>query len=193
VIIRVKTTDVVAYCNSLLSTLVYPTDYSHWNMLLSLKGKHGAATCCVALQWRIWVLVIWEVHIQLVYVFSLRWRDNSIFSYTCFLKMLFINKTLVYFSNAFIIFAVHGVEYAFGAHDYPTSGVFELEPRQCPGFKFRKSVFMGKHIWILSSLENSLRANQQTTMVTHIIWLLRTVIISQMISVTGWLGNDYSS
>ncbi|XP_070041625.1 deSI-like protein At4g17486 isoform X2 [Nicotiana tomentosiformis] len=38
---------------------------------------------------------------------------------------------------------VHGVEYAFGAHDYPTSGVFELEPRQCPGFKFRKSVFMG--------------------------------------------------
>ncbi|KAF8405181.1 hypothetical protein HHK36_010081 [Tetracentron sinense] len=38
---------------------------------------------------------------------------------------------------------VHGVEYAFGAHDYPTSGVFEIEPRQCPGFKFRKSIFMG--------------------------------------------------
>ncbi|CAN4107570.1 unnamed protein product [Withania somnifera] len=38
---------------------------------------------------------------------------------------------------------VHGIEYAFGAHDYPTSGVFELEPRKCPGFKFRKSVFMG--------------------------------------------------
>lgn len=57
--------------------------------------------------------------------------------------MLFINKTLVYFTNAFIINAVHGIEYAFGAHDYPTSGVFELEPRQCPGFKFRKSVFMG--------------------------------------------------
>ncbi|XP_014520628.1 deSI-like protein At4g17486 isoform X2 [Vigna radiata var. radiata] len=38
---------------------------------------------------------------------------------------------------------VYGVEYAFGAHDYPTSGVFEVEPRQCPGFKFRKSVFMG--------------------------------------------------
>nr|XP_023874774.1 deSI-like protein At4g17486 [Quercus suber] len=38
---------------------------------------------------------------------------------------------------------VHGVEYAFGAHDYPTSGVFEVEPRQCPGFKFRKSIFMG--------------------------------------------------
>lgn len=39
--------------------------------------------------------------------------------------------------------AVNGVEYAFGAHDYPTSGVFEVEPRQCPGFKFRKSIFMG--------------------------------------------------
>lgn len=40
-------------------------------------------------------------------------------------------------------FSVHGVEYAFGAHDYPTSGVFEVEPRQCPGFKFRKSIFIG--------------------------------------------------
>ncbi|XP_010539054.1 PREDICTED: deSI-like protein At4g17486 [Tarenaya hassleriana] len=38
---------------------------------------------------------------------------------------------------------VHGVEYAFGAHDYPTSGVFEVEPRQCPGFKFKKSIFIG--------------------------------------------------
>lgn len=38
---------------------------------------------------------------------------------------------------------VHGIEYAFGAHDYPSSGVFEVEPRQCPGFKFRKSIFMG--------------------------------------------------
>ncbi|KAK9073314.1 hypothetical protein SSX86_007638 [Deinandra increscens subsp. villosa] len=38
---------------------------------------------------------------------------------------------------------VHGVEYAFGAHDYPSSGVFEVEPRQCPGFKFRRSVLIG--------------------------------------------------
>ncbi|KAE9600076.1 hypothetical protein Lal_00045350 [Lupinus albus] len=38
---------------------------------------------------------------------------------------------------------VHGVEYAFGAHDYPTSGVFEVKPRQCPGFKFRKSILIG--------------------------------------------------
>ncbi|CAN1835824.1 DeSI-like protein At4g17486 [Linum perenne] len=39
--------------------------------------------------------------------------------------------------------SVHGVEYAFGAHDYSTSGVFEVEPRQCPGFKFRRSIFVG--------------------------------------------------
>lgn len=38
---------------------------------------------------------------------------------------------------------VYGAEYAFGAHDFPTSGVFEVEPRQCPGFKFRKAIFMG--------------------------------------------------
>ncbi|KAI4298369.1 hypothetical protein L6164_031940 [Bauhinia variegata] len=38
---------------------------------------------------------------------------------------------------------VYGVEYAFGAHDDSTSGVFEVEPRQCPGFKFRKSIFIG--------------------------------------------------
>ncbi|KAE8656038.1 G-box-binding factor 1 [Hibiscus syriacus] len=42
-----------------------------------------------------------------------------------------------------ILCVVHGVEYAFGAHDYPTSGVFEVEPRQCPGFKFKKSLFIG--------------------------------------------------
>ncbi|KAF5812331.1 putative PPPDE peptidase domain, PPPDE putative peptidase domain superfamily [Helianthus annuus] len=38
---------------------------------------------------------------------------------------------------------VHGVEYAFGVHDYPSSGVFEVEPRQCPGFKFRRSILIG--------------------------------------------------
>ncbi|ESW25133.1 hypothetical protein PHAVU_003G010100 [Phaseolus vulgaris] len=47
------------------------------------------------------------------------------------------------FLNGVIVLAVYGVEYAFGAHDYSTSGVFEVEPRQCPGFKFRKSIFMG--------------------------------------------------
>lgn len=45
--------------------------------------------------------------------------------------------------RSMLICTVHGVEYAFGAHDYATSGVFEVDPRQCPGFKFRKSIFMG--------------------------------------------------
>lgn len=51
--------------------------------------------------------------------------------------------TLTLSDQFYLYFTVHGVEYAFGAHDYPTSGVFEVEPRQCPGFKFRKSIFIG--------------------------------------------------
>ncbi|KAJ8774393.1 hypothetical protein K2173_012467 [Erythroxylum novogranatense] len=38
---------------------------------------------------------------------------------------------------------VNGMEYGFGAHEYPTSGVFEVEPKNCPGFIFRRSVLMG--------------------------------------------------
>ncbi|KAI4327160.1 hypothetical protein L6164_019655 [Bauhinia variegata] len=38
---------------------------------------------------------------------------------------------------------VHDMEYGFGAHEYPTSGVFEVEPRSCPGFIFRRSVLLG--------------------------------------------------
>lgn len=37
----------------------------------------------------------------------------------------------------------HGAEYAFGAHDFPTSGVFEVEPKHCPGFTYRRSVHLG--------------------------------------------------
>ncbi|XP_020693866.1 deSI-like protein At4g17486 isoform X3 [Dendrobium catenatum] len=37
----------------------------------------------------------------------------------------------------------HGMEYGFGAHEYPTSGVFEVEPKSCPGFVFRRSVWLG--------------------------------------------------
>ncbi|KAL5576101.1 hypothetical protein UlMin_017800 [Ulmus minor] len=39
---------------------------------------------------------------------------------------------------------VHGIEYAFGAHEYPTTGIFEGEPKQCEGFTFRKTVLIGK-------------------------------------------------
>ncbi|KAJ8754298.1 hypothetical protein K2173_002749 [Erythroxylum novogranatense] len=38
---------------------------------------------------------------------------------------------------------VHGMEYGFGAHEYPSSGVFEVEPKNCPGFIFRRSVLLG--------------------------------------------------
>ncbi|XP_057520300.1 deSI-like protein At4g17486 isoform X2 [Amaranthus tricolor] len=38
---------------------------------------------------------------------------------------------------------VHGMEYGFGAHEFPTSGVFEVEPRNCPGFTFRKAISLG--------------------------------------------------
>ncbi|KAK3428960.1 hypothetical protein EUGRSUZ_E00380 [Eucalyptus grandis] len=37
----------------------------------------------------------------------------------------------------------HGLEYAFGAHEYPSSGVFEVEPKGCPGFIFRRSLLLG--------------------------------------------------
>ncbi|KAI7751896.1 hypothetical protein M8C21_002623 [Ambrosia artemisiifolia] len=37
----------------------------------------------------------------------------------------------------------HGMEYAFGAHEHPSSGVFEVEPRSCPGFVFRRSILLG--------------------------------------------------
>lgn len=38
---------------------------------------------------------------------------------------------------------INGVEYAFGAHESPTSGIFEVEPRNWPGFTFRRSISLG--------------------------------------------------
>ncbi|XP_039071517.1 deSI-like protein At4g17486 [Hibiscus syriacus] len=38
---------------------------------------------------------------------------------------------------------VHGKEYGFGAHDFPISGVFEVEPKSCPGFIYRCSIALG--------------------------------------------------
>ncbi|KAL2903126.1 hypothetical protein RDABS01_028208 [Bienertia sinuspersici] len=35
------------------------------------------------------------------------------------------------------------MEYGYGAHEYPSSGVFEVEPRSCPGFVFRKAIPLG--------------------------------------------------
>ncbi|XP_020872819.1 deSI-like protein At4g17486 [Arabidopsis lyrata subsp. lyrata] len=39
---------------------------------------------------------------------------------------------------------VHGVEYGYGAHEHSSSGIFEVEPKKCPGFTFRKSILVGE-------------------------------------------------
>ncbi|KAF5453283.1 hypothetical protein F2P56_028195 [Juglans regia] len=39
---------------------------------------------------------------------------------------------------------VHGIEYAFGAHEYPSTGIFEGEPKKCEGFTYRKTILIGK-------------------------------------------------
>ncbi|KAE8674417.1 ERF003 protein [Hibiscus syriacus] len=43
-----------------------------------------------------------------------------------------------------VVHMVHGVEDGFGAHEHATTGIFEVEPRQCPGFTFRKSILIGR-------------------------------------------------
>ncbi|XP_056864998.1 deSI-like protein At4g17486 isoform X2 [Raphanus sativus] len=37
----------------------------------------------------------------------------------------------------------HGMEYCYGAHEYSSSGVYEVEPKNCPGFVFRRSLLLG--------------------------------------------------
>lgn len=49
-----------------------------------------------------------------------------------------------HFEHCFVYLSVHGVEYAFGAHEYPSTGIFEGEPKQCDGFTFRKTILIGK-------------------------------------------------
>ncbi|XP_050870730.1 deSI-like protein At4g17486 isoform X2 [Lathyrus oleraceus] len=39
---------------------------------------------------------------------------------------------------------VYGKEYGFGAHDFSASGVFEAEPKTCPGFIYRCSIILGQ-------------------------------------------------
>lgn len=54
----------------------------------------------------------------------------------CFLKW-FIG------SYVWTHFTVHGMEYGFGALDYSSTGVFEVEPKSCPGFIYKRSVWLG--------------------------------------------------
>lgn len=46
-------------------------------------------------------------------------------------------------SDKQIFDTVYGMEYGFGAHDFPISGVFEVEPKSCPGFIYRCSIPLG--------------------------------------------------
>ncbi|KAK9109987.1 hypothetical protein Sjap_018047 [Stephania japonica] len=44
----------------------------------------------------------------------------------------------------FGIQAVHGIEYEFGGHDSPSTGIFKGEPRECPGLTLRKLILIGR-------------------------------------------------
>ncbi|KAG6476532.1 hypothetical protein ZIOFF_065774 [Zingiber officinale] len=56
-----------------------------------------------------------------------------------------VNKYLYYLGLGIFHSGIeaHGMEYGFGAHEFSMSGVFEVEPKSCPGFIFRRSVWLG--------------------------------------------------
>jgi PPPDE putative peptidase domain len=56
-----------------------------------------------------------------------------------YLDILFLLNCFEHFFST-----VHGMEYGFGAHEYPSSGVFEVEPKKCPGFIYRSSIQLGR-------------------------------------------------
>ena len=66
---------------------------------------------------------------------------SSEFSIQCYLPV--VNPTYEFIQMSFMLHTVHGKEYGFGGHDFPASGVFEVEPRSCPGFIYRCSVTLG--------------------------------------------------
>lgn len=75
----------------------------------------------------------WCLEMCMIFHFQ---RSAFDFYLLCSLPFRLLNKNDASFS-------VNGVEYAFGAIEYPASGIFEVEPRQCPGYKFKKSIFIG--------------------------------------------------
>ena len=93
--------------------------------------------------------VTFSVNKQKKYLFSIVFEcfeDSSV----CFLSGFLLACNFLYAVSvnwgliSFGIYSVHGIEYAFGAHEYPTTGIFEGEPKQCDGFTFRKTIFIGK-------------------------------------------------
>jgi len=66
------------------------------------------------------------------------WSFNNL-DFTCY----FSYYSLLSLTQLFNFNVAHNLEYCYGAHEYPTSGVYEVEPRNCPGFIFRRSVLLG--------------------------------------------------
>lgn len=100
---------------------------------------------------RTWILIGSKIILEALVVIS---HEHSLmvlicFSYFCEILSVWLFFFVRHYSvlvELFIGFscAVHGIEYAFGAHEYPTTGIFEGEPRKCDGFTFRKSILIGK-------------------------------------------------
>uniref|UniRef100_A0A7N0SZ97 PPPDE domain-containing protein n=1 Tax=Kalanchoe fedtschenkoi TaxID=63787 RepID=A0A7N0SZ97_KALFE len=97
-------------------------------------------------------------------VFPLPWKDRSTTDFCTFSKVeseeCVPGKTPVYLNvydltaaNGCLYWAgigafhtgieVHGTEFAFGSHEFSASGIFEVDPHECPGFTFRKSILIG--------------------------------------------------
>lgn len=78
---------------------------------------------------------------------KLLWLYLIIFLFWVFLGFVFINWEKKQEKSIHILtrcIVVNGVEYAFGAHEYSSTGIFEGEPKQCDGFTFRKTILIGK-------------------------------------------------
>ncbi|KAL5200280.1 hypothetical protein ABZP36_021483 [Zizania latifolia] len=55
---------------------------------------------------------------------------------------VFLNVYDITPTNGYARRLVHGVEYAYGAHDGAGSGIFEVASRWCPGYTFREAVLV---------------------------------------------------
>lgn len=103
---------------------VWESGFQEFIPLYSPFKHTNTIGCCV-------ILLYWFN----LFFFVFFWRGGG-GDYWLLLKIVVI--TFIFF-----LFAVHGVEYGFGAHDRDTTGIFEVEPGNCPGFTFRKSIYIG--------------------------------------------------
>ncbi|XP_021761081.1 deSI-like protein At4g17486 isoform X2 [Chenopodium quinoa] len=76
-----------------------------------------------------------------------RFRFTSMFTILLLLLIVIrIGSALVSTTRMYkyvIVVAVHGFEYLFGAHIYPSTGIFEEDPKRCKRFKLRKTILIG--------------------------------------------------